>query len=132
MWNDTYSNTEALIGDRGPQVTGVRVIGDGSLPNQYAVDAANPASSTFRIHGRPDTWEGNIAFNDGHVEFLQTLGPSRSEKDQWPIYTIRPRGNRLDTLFFDEPDDERVSSNLFLGIFPVAGPTPQDFRAVWD
>lgn len=132
MWSDTYSDTEAVIGDRGPQVTAVRVTGDGSQPSQYAVDIANAASNTFRIHGSPRTWEGNIAFNDGHVEFLQSLAPSRTENGHWPTYSIRPRGYRLDTLFFDEPDDERVSGNLFLGIFPVAGSTPQDFRDVWD
>lgn len=132
MWSDTYSATEAIIADRGPHVAGVRVAGSGTLPEQYSVDVANSASNTFRTHGSPKAWQGNIAFNDGHVEFAESLGPQRDEKSNWPAFSLRANQTRLDTLFFDETEGEKSSFNLFLGIFPVAGPTPNDYRAIWD
>ena len=39
-------------------------------PNDSAGEENGSLSSSLRIHGGKSTWEGNVCFNDGHVDFL--------------------------------------------------------------
>jgi hypothetical protein len=122
IWTGTERGATAMqatLGNRGPQITAATP-GRGSSVKPVL---ANPSSATFLIHGRPDRWEGNIAFNDNHVDFLTALHASE--------YTTAAGAARHDLLFYDEPDDPK-GANDFLAIFPKAGPMPKDFRAIWD
>jgi len=116
-WRDTFSTTEAIIGNRGPEIA--------SVASDYTPTLKNKSSNTFRIHGGRSTWEGNIGYNDGHVQFETSLKPTGAMR-----YTSTS-GERWDSLFFDEPDDTN-QSNIFLGIFTTAGEKPADFKSIWD
>jgi len=116
-WRDTFSTTEAIVANRGPEIT--------SVAADYAPTLKNKSSNTLLIHGGRRTWEGNIGYNDGHVEFETSLRPTGS------VRFDSATGERWDTLFFDEPDDVN-QSNAFLGIFTTAGEKPSEFKGIWD
>ncbi len=121
VWHNTFSATQAVFGDRGPEVSSVTVdrTRGRSVPTYVNAD-----SNTFAIHGGRRTWEGNIAYNDGHVNFEMSTSPDGLTYDGRAAKTP-------DNLFFDEPDDAG-GINAFLGVFIKAGPEKQDFRAIWD
>ena len=70
LWQSTFDGTQVVLGNRGPwytlQTTGgawaLGTTAKGSVPN------AN-ASNTLLIHGARTSWEGNVARNDGSVNF---------------------------------------------------------------
>jgi prepilin-type processing-associated H-X9-DG protein len=130
-WRDTFDPREAVLGNRSPELSAVNISGKPTSESSYSSVIKNPASNTFLIHGGRSTWEGNIAFNDGHVEFITKLSPFKpSGAKATPSYNTAA-GPRLDTIFFDEPDDI-AQTNTFLGIFTTAGEKPADFKAIWD
>ncbi|MBC7835979.1 MAG: hypothetical protein H7Y88_12900 [Phycisphaerales bacterium] len=117
QWGNTASATEAVFGNRGPKITGP--LKDPSKPS-FDID-----SNTLLIHGRRESWEGYIAYNDGHIAFENKLNPK-------PLRYTRADGKKCpDLLFYDEPDDA-VGLNAFLGVFTTAGDTPAKFTAIWD
>lgn len=125
-WSDTLNAAEAIVGNRGPEISAE---GDDE-PNSPMRRPRLDASNTFRIHGGPKTWEGNIAYNDGHVNFETRLAPD--------VLTYRiaagPDGAvklRPDNLFFDEKNDAD-GTNAYLGIWVKAGEKSSDFSGIWD
>lgn len=103
-WADTYSSTEAVFASRGPT---------------YAADdfAPHPAkgafslvpgtlgrgSNTLLIHGGRSTWEGNVGYNDGRVQFETAPAPKeltyqRAVAGGKPVATP-------DNLFVSESDE---------------------------
>ncbi|MCC6678003.1 MAG: hypothetical protein IT436_12740 [Phycisphaerales bacterium] len=134
-WASTFSATEPIIGNRGPEVAAVRDAGV-TIPRDSVPICATKKSMTFRIHGGPDTWEGNIAYNDNHVNFETSLTPADV---QYTTLTFNPAdGNNQwvqararDVIFFDEPDALK-RENAYLGIFTHAGESTKNFRAIWD
>ena len=122
VWTNTFNATEAVFGNRGPRYHGASTSSDqiswtagtasGTLG--WRLDAtADPArginSLTLRIHGGRTTWEGNIGYNDAHVNF---------EARPDPIETTFKRsgtGANLsvpDNLFVDERDDAAIGTDL--------------------
>jgi type II secretory pathway pseudopilin PulG len=113
------SEGRAVLGNRGPEIASVKQNPDGTaIPT-----VANPKSTTLMIHGSRSKWEGNVAFEDNHVEFMTSL--------KGGTYLDAKGVKREDILFYDEPDDA-AGMNNFLGIFTKAGGTPGQFRAIWD
>lgn len=130
-WADTFGELEPVVSNRSPEIEKVDRRGDEASGWTYSVTAKRD-SLTLKIHGAPDTWEGNIGFGDGRAEFVTRLAPEgRVEDKKWLPYTTRDGTKFLDTYFFDE-DDDRDGSNAFLGIFVTAGKSPKDFRGIWD
>jgi len=130
-WRDTFDPGEAILSNRSPELSAVNLAGKPTSESSYSPVIKNPASNTFLIHGGRSTWEGYIAFNDGHVEFITSLKPFKpSGAKATPTYSTAA-GPRLDAIFFDEPDDA-AQANTFLGIFTTAGEKPEDFKAIWD
>jgi hypothetical protein len=124
-WMNSFGSTDPVVGNRGPEVKSVTYDATGKAkPNLVLGDQ----SITFLIHGKRNAWEGNIAFNDNHVEFLQSIAPDAL------TYTTKDGKKRGDVIFYDEPDDAGGADaiNRYLGIFTKAGPTPKDFTAIWD
>jgi prepilin-type processing-associated H-X9-DG protein len=115
-----FTGVSAVLGNRGPEIASVSKQAGGTVTPMFA----NPASLTLLIHGSRSKWEGNIGYNDGHVEFV--LDPVAGGKyrstdgKQWP-----------DAWCYDEPDDAD-GNNAFLGIFIKAGKGRKDFVAIWD
>ncbi len=123
-WTDSFNQNFPVLANRGPQVSSVHRNQNGAVK----VTVANPKSNTFLIHGGPATWEGNVGFNDTHVDFETAL-----DRAGLPGLTYRDSTGKAwpDLFFYDEPDDS-TGANAFLGIFIKAGPRPADFSAIWD
>ncbi len=132
-WAPTFNASEPVVGNRGPELASVECVEDGLNRWSYAAKLANPESLTLKIHGPEDSWEGNIAFADGHVEFQTRIAPDHEQTKpcRWLDYATRDNSKRLDCYFYDELDDKN-GSNAFLGIFTTAGKSAKDYRAIWD
>jgi len=71
-------------------------------------------SETLLIHGGKDTWEGNIAYNDGHVNFETNATPKGIS------FSKRSTGTQTtkvqDNLFYDETQEDTgdTSSDIAL------------------
>ncbi len=61
-WRDTVNSQWPILGNRG-------VRKGSELPEDYN------KSVTLEFHGGRKTWDGNIGFNDNHVELLKTFYP---------------------------------------------------------
>lgn len=123
-WTDSFDSNSPVLGNRGPQILSVTKRASGVVIPVLA----NTKSNTFLIHGGRTTWEGNIGFNDAHVDFKTGLAPGPSDL---PTYKDASGVEWPDFYHYDEPDDP-TGANAFLGIFTKAGPKPADFTAIWD
>lgn len=93
-WKSTLDSRHAVLANRGP-------VYDGSPGSwRLAPGIAGQQSNRLRIFGGKNTWDGNVAFNDGRVTFL-----TNPESDQLPItYRLPVNGQRThgDNLFVNE------------------------------
>ncbi|MEK6703885.1 MAG: hypothetical protein AABZ53_16620, partial [Planctomycetota bacterium] len=123
IWSNTFEATQAVLGNRGPLISGVAKLPSGKIAPQY-----NRSSNTRLIHGSRTEWEGKIAYNDNHVNYESSLWGDDSK-----IYMYKDTSGALwpDLLHYDEPDDQ-LGTNNFLGIFTTSGKTPGEFRSIWD
>ena len=99
-WSNTFSATEAIMGNRGPTYKGDAKAGWQLMSPSYF---AGDQSYTLLIHGARTTWEGNVGFNDAHVDFQTKADPDGVQF----TYTGLPQGSRTknDNLFQNEKDD---------------------------
>lgn len=122
MWSDTFQANHAILGNRGPAIAKVEV---DEATGSARVQLRREKSKTFRIHGPDSSWEGNIAYNDGHVSFETTYAPEDVK------YTDTQDRPRPDVLFFDEKD-AKEGTNAMLGIWRKAGAKAGEFGGIWD
>jgi len=74
IWSNTFSSTDAILGNRGPQYEARG--GGEDLVWELAEDSLiGDQSTTLLIHGSKNQWAGNIGFNDQHVDFLTRPDP---------------------------------------------------------
>jgi prepilin-type N-terminal cleavage/methylation domain-containing protein len=112
-WSNTFQATEAILGNRGPDY----VIASGSGPTiVWGLNPTPPSangdtpggvgSNTLLIHGGRTTWEGNIAYNDNHIQF-----ETRPDPETTPFtFNTLPAGQRsqFDNIFINENDNTRA------------------------
>ena len=102
QWSDTFSTTEAVFGNRGPQYTSSD---EGTYPasGRWALlnGVTGTGSNTLLIHGGRTTWEGNMGYNDGHVSFETKPNP---DGITYTRMTGTPRAV-TDNLFVMETDE---------------------------
>lgn len=96
LWSNTYSTTEAIIASRGPVY--------GGEPGKWELvpGVQGTESKTLKIWGWASKWQGNVAFNDNHVEFV-----NRPDPDGLTIsLTVAFGGSKIvgDNLFVNEHD----------------------------
>jgi prepilin-type N-terminal cleavage/methylation domain-containing protein len=114
-YTNSFSATEAAIGNRGPAYTNnqtgaaltwvlnsaeTAIPTTGNATNRYGL-----TSNTLAIHGARTTWEGNVAYNDNHVNF-----ETRPDPDGTPFTFSGIAGNVKsfpDNLFVNENDTNR-------------------------
>ncbi|MEK6703480.1 MAG: prepilin-type N-terminal cleavage/methylation domain-containing protein [Planctomycetota bacterium] len=119
-WSNTFQATEAILGNRGPWYKDPAPADTGSWtldtaappaaqlqtgPNAAPADASK--SNTLLIHGSRTAWEGNIGYNDNHVNY-----ESRPDPDTSPFtFSSLSAANRTqyDNLFVNENDLTRVA-----------------------
>ena len=97
FWTDSYNFKEAVMANRGPEY--------GGEPGMWllAPGATGQGSLTLPIFGGPNTWEGNVAYNDGRVVFEGRPDPA-ALNITYPtmINGLRTHG---DNMFVNECDD---------------------------
>jgi len=112
-YSNTFAATEAIIGNRGPAYTGAGGAAGtwalmpavATIPASYNVEVGI-GSSTLLIHGGRTTWEGNIAYNDNHVNF-----ETRPDPETTPFtFTglVAQSRSQFDNLFVNENDSART------------------------
>ena len=121
LWQDTFTTTEPVVGNRGPEVKSITRDEKGRVKPSYALAASN----TFLIHGSRSSWEGWVAYNDGHVNLETRTDPEAV------VYKDAAGKKWSDCLFFDEPEDAN-GTNAWMSIWTTAGDAKGDFTPIWD
>lgn len=110
LWGSLSANAlQPVLGNRGPEYR--NPLTEPSGPDSWVLQtgATGVDSETLRIHGGKDTWEGNIAYNDGHVDFETAPNPKQVTIKYASDSTSTPK---RDNFFVDEPDEQPVQNNL--------------------
>jgi hypothetical protein len=95
MWSNTFTATEAIIGNRGPAYDPAGTTWGLHPTPGLAMGGNNEVgtgSVTLLIHGGPTSWEGNICYNDNHTNFETAPDP--------PTLMYRFGGSAGPTTFF--------------------------------
>lgn len=113
-WSNTFNATEVVLGNRGPVY--VAGTGSGAAATWKLQDDSTQASDgktkqgtqsqTLLIHGGRTTWEGNVGYNDNHVDFA-----TKPEPDGLTYtFTKLNAGERTqpDNIFVNENDTTRA------------------------
>jgi prepilin-type N-terminal cleavage/methylation domain-containing protein len=104
-WTNSFVATEAVVGDRGPCYT-ISGAGAAATWNLIASNDFGDRSITLLIHGSRVKWEGNIGFNDNHVDFLNKADP---ENVTFSFTGLPPGARSLpDNIFINENDAQRT------------------------
>lgn len=95
-WKSTYDSRQATLANRGPSY-------DGS-PGLWRLRAgvSGEDSNRLKIFGGKNSWGGNVAFNDTHVQYFNT-----PDSDQLPMtYRFTINGSRTwgDNVFVNEDE----------------------------
>jgi type II secretory pathway pseudopilin PulG len=125
LWSNTLVATEAVIGNRGPEIAA----SNKGKSRKVSPSPRSAFSNTYGIHGPRTTWEGNIAYGDNAVHYETSMFTETANGSLTYTDTAGVKWN--DLLFFDEPDDV-AGTNNYLGNFIKAGKEPADFTAIWD
>jgi prepilin-type N-terminal cleavage/methylation domain-containing protein len=133
-WSNTFQATEAIIGNRGPSYTGT-----GGTNTVWSLDPQTNSSNgsvpvgvgsnTLLIHGGRTTWEGNIAYNDNHINF-----ETRPDPESTPFtFNGLAAGQRsqFDNLFVNENDNSRNPDPQNLNYQQTSGANSNNFLRIW-
>lgn len=139
LWSATYNSTEAIFANRGPTYAAsdaAPASDKWSLPN----DPHGAASNTLLIRGGRNTWEGNVGYNDNHVNFETKPSP-----DHLAITLASPPRSRPsksvtapDNLFVNESNERdgdgttgRVDRGMNAYLRPIADVLERTRPRVW-
>lgn len=124
-WTASSSSTEPAVANRGPNFTGTGTIPNGVMWEPQQVTPASGGSpgpsNTLIIHGSRVKWEGNVGYNDGHVDFETRPDP---EDITYTIATGTIKTGK-DNIFVAESDTNGTS----LAPAPSSGDVP---TTVWS
>ncbi|GJQ30169.1 MAG: hypothetical protein HBSAPP03_20530 [Phycisphaerae bacterium] len=128
-WSNSFQATEAILGNRGPGY-----VANGAPPNlTWVLQATNTIdinayatpvgvnSNTLLIHGGRTTWEGNIAYNDNHVNF-----ETRADPETLPFTfnnLAAGQKTKFDNLFVNENDSTQLNADGTGGTMAVGTAT---------
>lgn len=129
-WTTTFKASEPTVGTRGPKIDSIDEVKNDAGELVLKADA-DKDSLSHHLFGDGQTWKGNIAFNDNHVEFLDTVLPKQCEYQLNKAMGEPGPTKSQDALFYDEPDAKN-QENAYLSIFTKAGKTTKSYRAIWD
>jgi hypothetical protein len=123
-WSNNYSATDAVFGNRGPLFTGQSTSGTTGQAAPFPTGAAGwqllansdvgERSQTLQIHGGRNTWEGNIGYNDGHVNFENRADPAEITFQSSAAITLPGSTTATrtipDNVFVDETNENTTAS----------------------
>lgn len=116
-WSNSFQSTEAILANRGPayNATGSGATLTWTLLTTGTIDTATYGtpvglnSNTLLIHGGRTTWEGNVCYNDNHVNF-----ETRADPETLPFtFNTLPAGQKtqFDNVFVNEDDLSRANDD---------------------
>jgi prepilin-type N-terminal cleavage/methylation domain-containing protein len=98
-WANDFSARTVLAGNRGPVYTGV--------PGQWTLHLTlGINSNTLRFYGRPDQWDGHLAFADGRVQYFDRPDPA-----ELPL-AFKSGSDSIsfaDNVFYNENDNDHTN-----------------------
>jgi len=126
-WSNTFSATDAVVGNRGPAYQARTppatwlLIDETVSPSDDFSTPVGENSNTLLIHGGRTTWEGNIGFNDNHVTFENRADPEDLlfAFPAWPSSGSGQDRSQPDNLFaneWDQAGSTRTDSAWKLGV----------------
>ncbi|HZW09251.1 MAG TPA: prepilin-type N-terminal cleavage/methylation domain-containing protein [Phycisphaerales bacterium] len=108
-WSNTFVSTEATLANRGPSYEGggeteswelIEDSGDIDYNTEVGI-----SSNTLLIHGTRTKWEGNVGFNDNHVDFESQADP---DGITWSFNELTAENRtQRDNIFVNEDDSNR-------------------------
>ncbi|MCC6428410.1 MAG: prepilin-type N-terminal cleavage/methylation domain-containing protein [Phycisphaerales bacterium] len=116
-WSNTFNATEVVLGNRGPvyEAQGSQDQISWKLKDTDTADTTTGKtplgtnSQTLLIHGGRTTWEGNVGFNDNHVDFATKPEP------EGLTYTFSKLTagvkTQPDNIFVNEKDTDRAKGS---------------------
>ncbi|MDX2118320.1 MAG: prepilin-type N-terminal cleavage/methylation domain-containing protein [Planctomycetota bacterium] len=110
IWSNSFNASEAVIGNRGAWYTFDTGTSGWKLAEAKPTGGNNPtaadarASNTLLIHGGRSTWEGNIAYNDNHVNFETNAAPDTLP---FTFNGLSTNKTQPDNLFVNEDDSKQ-------------------------
>jgi prepilin-type N-terminal cleavage/methylation domain-containing protein len=137
-WSNTFSATEAVLGNRGPIYEAQSASGSGGgFSWRLKTNEFGQRSNTLLIHGSRTTWEGNLGFNDNHVDYATRPDPE-SVLFNFTSASLSPR-SRPDNMFVNENDDTqnldaitRDNANALLKMYSaLTPPTGSNVTITW-
>jgi prepilin-type N-terminal cleavage/methylation domain-containing protein len=104
-WSNTFVATEVAMANRGPSQDSFEAVTLGETEQWDLKDtAAN--GNTLQIHGSRNKWEGNVGFNDNHVDFFTDF---QSDSLTFTLPTASTKSKtRKDNIFVSE-DETKTS-----------------------
>jgi prepilin-type N-terminal cleavage/methylation domain-containing protein len=122
-WSNTFTSTEAVLANRGPYYTNSGGSGNTLVWDLATNSPFGDGSNTLLIHGSRTKWEGQVGYNDNHVDFSLQPDP---EGLTWTFTTL-PQGERTqrDNIFVNEDDGGRTSTSASGGGYGNPAPTGQ-------
>jgi hypothetical protein len=112
-WRQSGNSKIVVIGNRG-------VLNGSLTANDYG------ASETLKIHGDKDQWEGNVGFNDNHVEFVRTFFPESLDRIGTGSTAV------LDNIFFGETSGNKCDSLIQIVTLVTGAGNNTTHTASWD
>jgi prepilin-type N-terminal cleavage/methylation domain-containing protein len=116
-WSNTFVSTEAALANRGPSYRLVGGAEDGTWElmddsgggnNNYDTELGI-SSNTLLIHGTRTNWQGNVGYNDNHVDFENSPDP---EGVTFTFTQLQPESrSQRDNIFVNENDGTRNKEN---------------------
>jgi prepilin-type N-terminal cleavage/methylation domain-containing protein/prepilin-type processing-associated H-X9-DG protein len=116
-WSDTFSTTEAVFGNRGPEYAANDSANYPATGRwQLTAGVLGTGSNTLLIHGGRTTWEGNIAYNDGHVAFETKPTPDGVTYNSTTALPGSTSKTKPDNLFVNESDEQGGDTGTSVGL----------------
>jgi prepilin-type N-terminal cleavage/methylation domain-containing protein/prepilin-type processing-associated H-X9-DG protein len=116
-WADSMNSNFAVASDRGPE--------DG---------ISNKKSICYLTHGSRTVWQGNVAFNDGHVlNFSEQIGVSGFEFAVPGItYKDEQGENQPDNIFFEETENFQAGGGGDVWLVVNGDTDETSIEVFWD
>ena len=111
QWQDTFVASEPVFANRGPVQEALSGTTGADLQWELPDTAFGLQSNTLLIHGGRTTWEGNVGYNDGHVDFETTTTPDQAAQIQVSQAVAGQAFTRNDNLFISENDRDGEVAN---------------------
>ncbi|HEX8877566.1 MAG TPA: hypothetical protein VF777_12520 [Phycisphaerales bacterium] len=112
VWSSTFDGTQAIIGNRGPWYE-QNAAGEWLLNRKDRRGAAKiraSGSNTLLIHGARTSWEGNVARNDGSINFETRPDPENIPLFHWSSDGgSNPVPTRFDNIFANEDEQSAAA-----------------------